>query len=128
MKTWYLSKTLWVNIIAVIAFLVQSCFGFVIEPEAQAAILAVVNLVLRIFTGTSIQWNPADAGKLMALIAVCLALSACTTVNFSANLSEGTDHRPSIKTASDQTPTSTVSAAVPVSVGATPTATGNVTK
>lgn len=49
-KAWWRSKTLWVNLVAGGALLAQSQFAFVISPEAQGAILAVVNLILRLIT------------------------------------------------------------------------------
>lgn len=49
-KHWYASKTLWVNTLAFVALVVQNFVGFVIGPEEQAAILAVVNLILRAVT------------------------------------------------------------------------------
>ncbi len=56
-KPWYVSKTLWVNVIAMIAMLVQTKVGFVIDAETQAALLIVINLVLRIITKTPISWT-----------------------------------------------------------------------
>ena len=49
-KAWWSSKTLWLNLVAGLALVAQSQFGFVIDPEAQAGILAVVNLALRLVT------------------------------------------------------------------------------
>uniref|UniRef100_A0A7V3JAA7 Uncharacterized protein n=1 Tax=candidate division CPR3 bacterium TaxID=2268181 RepID=A0A7V3JAA7_UNCC3 len=49
-KPWYLSKTIWVNLIAFIAMIVQNLTHFVISPEEEAAILAVINLILRMIT------------------------------------------------------------------------------
>jgi uncharacterized membrane protein len=50
-KAWWRSKTLWVNVVAGIALLVQSRqYGFVIDAEVQVAILTVINLVLRVIT------------------------------------------------------------------------------
>ena len=49
-KAWYLSKTLWVNLIALIAIVTQGVTGFVIAPEAQVGLLVVVNLILRAIT------------------------------------------------------------------------------
>lgn len=60
MKTWYTSKTLWINLITVIAMIVQSQLGYVISPELQAYLLALINLILRAVTGTSLGWK-ADA-------------------------------------------------------------------
>ncbi|MBC8521367.1 MAG: hypothetical protein H8D26_05190 [Methanomicrobia archaeon] len=50
MKRWYQSKTLWVNLIAVAALITQAQFGFVIAPEEQVGILALINLILRAAT------------------------------------------------------------------------------
>lgn len=53
-KQWYESKTMWLNLIALVALFLQSQFGFIIDPEAQAAILIVINLVLRAITGNEV--------------------------------------------------------------------------
>lgn len=44
------SKTLWVNLIVLIALIAQLEFGFVIAPGEQASAIVVVNLILRIVT------------------------------------------------------------------------------
>jgi hypothetical protein len=64
MKTWYTSKTLWINIIAAIALVVQTQIGFVIDPEAQAGLLTLINIVLRLITSTPLNWStpPASGG------------------------------------------------------------------
>lgn len=50
-KHWWLSKTFWVNAIAISGIVSQQATGNnVIGPETQALILAVVNLLLRLFT------------------------------------------------------------------------------
>jgi len=46
-KKWYQSRILWANILALIAMIVQSRYGFVIALEEQVAILTIANLVLR---------------------------------------------------------------------------------
>lgn len=54
-KPWYTSKTLWVNAIAFVALVIQSFgTGFVIGPEEQIGILAVINILLRLITKTGI--------------------------------------------------------------------------
>lgn len=54
-KSWWSSKTLWVNAIAMLALAVQSFgTGFVIAPEQQAALLVVINLILRVLTKTEL--------------------------------------------------------------------------
>lgn len=55
-KKFYLSRTFWVNILAVIALIVQSQFGYIISPETQVSILAVLNILLRAITKTEITW------------------------------------------------------------------------
>ena len=49
-KRWYTSKTLWVNLLAIAALVVQGEFGYILDAEAQAVILAVINFLLRIVT------------------------------------------------------------------------------
>ena len=53
-KKWYRSKTLWVNLIAILVLIIQTQTGFIISPEEQVAILAVINLILRWITGEPI--------------------------------------------------------------------------
>jgi len=54
-KSWYTSKTLWVNIIAALAIAVQAMTGTeIIDAEAQVGLLAVVNVILRAVTKTGI--------------------------------------------------------------------------
>lgn len=40
----------WVNFIALVALIIQTSNGFVVNPELQAAALTVVNLILRTIT------------------------------------------------------------------------------
>ena len=60
LKVWYKSKTLWTNIIALIVLLVQAQYGFIILPEEQIAILAVINLILRGLTGSGLQLKDSE--------------------------------------------------------------------
>ena len=48
-KPWA-SKTMWLNVLAGVALLVQNFTGFVIDPQAQGAILIIANLILRAVT------------------------------------------------------------------------------
>ena len=50
-KKWYLSKTLWANLLALAAV-----FGLQVTTEETTAILAVVNIILRIITKEEITW------------------------------------------------------------------------
>jgi len=54
-KPWYLSKTLWTNIVALSALLIQMKYGFLISPEEQIAILTFANLILRAMTGKELR-------------------------------------------------------------------------
>jgi len=50
-KRWFMSKTLWVNVLAGLAIIIQAVTGESwLNAEVQVGILAVINLVLRIFT------------------------------------------------------------------------------
>ena len=56
-KNFLLSKTLWVNVIAIAAMAVQAFRAeWVIGPEYQASALAVVNMILRVITKEAIVW------------------------------------------------------------------------
>lgn len=57
MKPWYTSKTLWINLLAIGALIAQSQFGYILSPEIQAAILGIVNLVLRTVTNSPLDWS-----------------------------------------------------------------------
>ena len=55
-KKWYQSKTMWVNIIATVAIILQMVMGTnLLDTDTQAGILAVVNLILRVITKTGIS-------------------------------------------------------------------------
>ena len=56
MKKWYTSKTIWVNGVAVITSVVAARFGYALPVEAQAGILAGINILLRKLTKTEIVW------------------------------------------------------------------------
>lgn len=52
------SKTLWVNVLSVIAMVAQGITGKQILPiEYQGTALAVINIVLRLVTKQSIIWS-----------------------------------------------------------------------
>lgn len=56
-KPFYLSKGMWLNVLAVIALVLQNQYGFVLKPETQIAILGVINLILRIVTKSPVSWS-----------------------------------------------------------------------
>jgi len=49
-KKWWKSKTVWINIIALMALIAQASTEFVIAPEEQAALIVIINLILRVIT------------------------------------------------------------------------------
>ena len=51
MKKWYKSKTLWANLLAIAAV-----FGLDITTDETTAILAVVNILLRLVTKEELTW------------------------------------------------------------------------
>lgn len=55
-KKWYLSKTIWINIIALTAMVIQTQTGFIITPELQAMALTVINLGVRAVTNQEVIW------------------------------------------------------------------------
>ena len=55
MKKWYMSKTLWINAIALAALLAQTNTGFIISVEEQGAIIIIINLILRAITKEELE-------------------------------------------------------------------------
>lgn len=56
MKKWYASKTVWVNLVAGIAILVQAFTGEAwLDAEAQGGLIVVINLILRIITKQGLE-------------------------------------------------------------------------
>lgn len=55
MKKWIKSKTLWMNVIAIAAIILQAEYGFVVSPELELAVLAGINLILRKYTNEGLS-------------------------------------------------------------------------
>ena len=56
-KKWYASKTLWVNVLAILGMATQEYFGEdIISTELQVLMLPVINVVLRLITDSKIEW------------------------------------------------------------------------
>ena len=51
MKKWYRSRMLWTNLIALLAV-----FGLEITTEEGVAVLAVINIILRLVTKEELIW------------------------------------------------------------------------
>lgn len=56
-KNYITSKTMWINFVAIVAIIAQGQFGFIIDPAAQAAMIIMINMVLRAITGEELAWN-----------------------------------------------------------------------
>ena len=58
MKSIFTSKTFWVNILALIAMIVQGVTGNeIMDLETQGTILAVINIILRTVTKGPVNWS-----------------------------------------------------------------------
>ena len=55
MKSIFHSKTFWVNIIALIALIIQTKYGWIVDESMQMQILAVINIILRYVTSEGIK-------------------------------------------------------------------------
>lgn len=57
-KPFWRSKTFWINVLAVIALIAEFATGqeVVITVEAQAIVLACINLILRTVTREPVGW------------------------------------------------------------------------
>lgn len=51
------SKTIWVNLLAFIAFWVQKEYGFIISEDLQMQALTLINIILRFVTKEPIAWG-----------------------------------------------------------------------
>lgn len=55
-KPFWLSRTFWVNTLALLAILAQTQWGFVVGAEYQALALTFINLALRKITKVPVTW------------------------------------------------------------------------
>ncbi len=56
MKKWYKSRTLWLNILAILAFVVQTLEGQAwFPPLYQVLILGILNMIVRMITTQPIE-------------------------------------------------------------------------
>ncbi len=49
-KPYIYSKTMWINLLAIAALILQAKYGFIISVEEQIAVLSCINLILRLLT------------------------------------------------------------------------------
>lgn len=100
-KTWWKSKTLWMNLIAFAALGLQTQTGFIIDAESQAGILAVINLILRAVTYEALDWSMGnqDSGQagsarvitLLILFAISIAMFTVPGCATKGSMSTGTN-------------------------------------
>lgn len=57
LKSIYKSKTFWVNVIAIVAFGIQSKFGYIIDETVQVQLLGIINIGLRMVTNQPVTWK-----------------------------------------------------------------------
>lgn len=55
-KKWYVSKTFWVNLLALAAMFAQGREDLVLDGQTQGIILAAINIILRFITKEKIEW------------------------------------------------------------------------
>ena len=56
-KLWYTSKTLWVNVVAVVGGFVCKKIGVDFTPEISLGILGGINILLRLITKKEVIWE-----------------------------------------------------------------------
>ena len=58
MKKWWRSKTIWLNVVGLLAIIVQEATGgaLVLDAGIQMSVLAAINLVLRTVTNEPLGW------------------------------------------------------------------------
>ena len=49
-KPFWKSRTLWTNVIAIVALILEAQLGKVLTPETQIGILGAINIILRLIT------------------------------------------------------------------------------
>ena len=58
-KSWFMSKTLWLNILATLVVIVQAIQGQPwVNPEYQVFALAILNALVRLLTNSAISGTP----------------------------------------------------------------------
>lgn len=56
-KSIFASKTIWVNLLSIIALVLQKKYGFVIDEAIQIEILGFINIALRMITKEPVVWS-----------------------------------------------------------------------
>jgi len=56
-KLWYESKTLWVNVIAIVGGWMAKKMGYDLSPEMALSALGAINAILRFITKKPVVWE-----------------------------------------------------------------------
>jgi hypothetical protein len=62
-NVWWKDITLWTNVIAIAALVLNSQFGIALTPEIQASIIAILNVVLKIPRMATTQTSATQRNK-----------------------------------------------------------------
>jgi hypothetical protein len=55
-KSWYTSKTMWLNIMAIVVIMLETVIDVVpLTPERMTIVLAIINILVRLQTSTAIR-------------------------------------------------------------------------
>jgi hypothetical protein len=55
-KSWYTSKTMWLNIMAIVVIMLETAIDVVpLTPERMTIVLAIINILVRLQTSTAIR-------------------------------------------------------------------------
>jgi hypothetical protein len=55
-KPWYTSKTMWLNIMAIVVIMLETVIDVVpLTPERMTIVLAIINILVRLQTSTAIR-------------------------------------------------------------------------
>ena len=59
MKSMFTSKTFWVNVVALVAMIIQATTNssILVSVETQASVLAFINIILRSITKDAVTWK-----------------------------------------------------------------------
>ena len=56
-KKWWMSRTFWANVVAIICLIVRGQYGYTLSPEEEGIIFFLLNLILRKITKQPITWK-----------------------------------------------------------------------
>lgn len=108
-----IARNYWPEITGILIIILEQILPKTGLVEANSTTELVVNLVKKLLTRNAV-----------GLVLLFIFLSGCQTINLSTNAGE----RNTVKANDNDTPNTSTSAAIPVSVGAQPNSTGTVNR